>query len=113
MRALLGSTVPNQHVSMSHNLGGCCCASRPNNICNSPHTATDAAQLCRDLGYRSGTVFTGNGNRCPEVSYGSDRWSSDFVQSPHYGKWFRCSRPLGPAPKQQAKCAQLVKTYTV
>ena len=96
MRALMG-TYTSRFQFPPFNTG---CASRfnPNGVHNSPADQVSAQQICRQLGYKQGSVGISRFNTCPEPHYNisSRSWESDFIFSPEWGRTFTCSDPCPP-----------------
>ncbi len=96
MRALIDPGNANRSRNTTPTTVACCSASVPNNLCNSPITASSANALCVALGYSSGVVTeVVNENTCPKAddfSAGGDGrdWSSAFVGFPGYGRSYTC-----------------------
>ncbi len=89
----LGDTIP---ASFSD----CCSASRPNDICNAPDSASNAAgfdpvtAMCQALGYSTGTIVREVvSNYCPKphaLAADGSSWTSNFVERDGFGAEFRC-----------------------
>jgi len=75
--------------NLLHNTYSGCC-SNDGGLCNSPNTGASATQMCKALGYQSGTVQHVNTNTCPETTYDGSTWASDFVNSNGYGNNYQC-----------------------
>ena len=90
MRALMGSYTSNSQFPTSYS--SCGSQANPNEVLNSPHDPASAQQLCRQLGYRNGTVIAENNNGCPEAHYNvtTQKWESDYVRSLDWGSSFTC-----------------------
>lgn len=89
----LGDTIPASFTT-------CCTASKPNDICNAPDSASNAAgfdpvtAMCRALGYSTGTIVREvTSNFCPKphaLAADGSSWTSNFVERDGFGAEFRC-----------------------
>ena len=85
-RALLGpGPIPSSLVG-----AGCAKNSAPRDIMNIPQRIGDVIQLCRQLGYSSGSAVTASTNRCPKVSWNGQKWTSDLQANTLYATQIRC-----------------------
>ena len=93
MRALMGNYTSNSQFPTFNS--GCAGRFNLNGLHNSPADQISAQQICRQLGYRRGSVIVGRFNTCPEPHYNiiSERWESDFIFSPEWGREFTCFDP--------------------
>eukprot|EP01084_Bolivina_argentea_P100776 180830_1 len=92
MRSLLGPG------SLASSSGGCCNNGNQRGICNAPDDATSATKLCRQLGYKQGTVTRVSTNLCAETHWDGSKWTSDWVGTAGYGGTFTCSDACTVAP---------------
>ena len=97
MRALMGNYTSRFQFPTFNS--GCASRFNPNGVHNSPADQASAQQICRQLGYNRGTVSVVRTNTCPEPHYNitSEKWESDFINSPEWGRIFTC---LDPCPRR-------------
>eukprot|EP01084_Bolivina_argentea_P166450 288956_1 len=84
--------------------GSCCDQSNPRNVCNAPDKQSDINELCKNLGYTSGTMTATTANSCPEAHFANEAWTSDFTNSGGSITHFTCTGCTQPAPPQTCSC---------
>jgi len=79
---------------------GCATRDTPRDIMNIPGTKGDVIQLCRQLGYSTGSFASYMNNRCPKVSWNGSMWTSKYESYTPYAIQIRCwtSDPCSDAP---------------
>lgn len=70
---------------------GCCTIA--GGLCNAPDTSESATELCRALGYSTGSVLMKSDNACPETHWDGHSWTSDFIRSNGAGSSYMCTEP--------------------
>eukprot|EP01084_Bolivina_argentea_P166453 288962_1 len=95
--------------------GICCDSSNRQRVCNAPDKQADIDQLCRNLGYSSGTMTAITSNNCPEAHFENPIWTSDFISGSGSITHFTCTGCVTPDPPSEcaacsltcAKCSDL------
>ena len=101
VRAMMGNY--NSSSQFYQGYAPCASASYPNSIHNSPDDSASATQICKQLGYRTGTVYRVSYNACPEPNWSTStgKWQTDYIGSLGYGKYYTCSNPCPRETTQQ------------
>ena len=115
LRTLLSNaTKPSEFPSKSpgKSIVGCATKTNPTRIHNAPVDHLSVKQICKQLGYRDGTVIDKiNSNFCPEPEYINNTWTTDFIHSDGFGRQFKCTNPCPKCPlyKYSAKNTDNIK----